>query len=408
MRTRSLALTAIGLLTLGGCASTTPEPSNSPSTSASEEVSAAFGVELVTDALTVPREVATLTGDRLLVSDQVGRVVVIEAGEVRAEPFLDIQSAIMQPTGERLENGLAGFALAPDFETSGVFYTFTTVAPDAADPAGTVRVDTISSWRADPATLVADPASQVVMLEVPTSFPDHVGGELEFDDAGLLFASFGAATGSADAQDPTTISGSIIRIDPVGGSPYAIPADNPFVSGGGAPEVYSYGYRNPWRLDWDAELGLVVAEPMFREKDQQVSVAVAGGNAGYPAVVAAAPRCWDAGEIAAVCETTPDGVTIEPPALEYPAEFGRIVSAAVVIRDSDLAALNDSVLVTDWQDGMLMATPGETPWTFEDIATIDELDSVTLWDAQQSGDDVYVMTTTSSASSGEVYRLIAE
>ncbi len=61
-----------------------------------------------------------------------------------------------------------------------------------------------------------------------------------------------------NGQDPNTLLGSILRIDPSDTSdgPYAIPADNPFADGvDGAPEVFVFGLRNPWRFDFDDETG---------------------------------------------------------------------------------------------------------------------------------------------------------
>lgn len=390
----SIAVASLALVGCGGAA----EPETGEDTSAPE--APALGAELVTDELAVPREVIDLGDGTLLVSDQAGTVVVIEDGEVRDEPFLDVTGRIMPPTSASLELGLAGFEVAPDFDESGIVYTFTTEESDAAD-----RVDRLLSWRADPESLVVDPDSATVILEHEAQGLDHVGGEIEIDDDGLLYTGFGSPGAGVDAQDPDDLAGTIIRIDPTGAAPYGIPDDNPFVDGGGLPEIYSLGYRNPWRLDWDAELGLVVAEAMWTGKHQQVSVPSPGDNAGYPDVGRATPECWVDGEVQQGCDATPEGDPIAPPVLEYGPDVGQIVSAAVVVQGADIAALDGAVLVADWEGSLLAAQPGEAPWPWQELPGV-ELDQALLWDAQQAGDGIYAMATSSSMSGGALYRLV--
>jgi glucose/arabinose dehydrogenase len=44
-------------------------------------------------------------------------------------------------------------------------------------------------------------------------------------------------------------------VDVDSGDPYGIPDDNPFARSGGAPEVWAYGLRNPWRFSFDPSTG---------------------------------------------------------------------------------------------------------------------------------------------------------
>jgi glucose/arabinose dehydrogenase len=68
----------------------------------------------------------------------------------------------------------------------------------------------------------------------------------------------GAGDPQGRAQDTNDLLGKILRIDPTapsGGRAYGIPAGNPFASGGGAPEVWLTGVRNPWRFGFDQASG---------------------------------------------------------------------------------------------------------------------------------------------------------
>jgi glucose/arabinose dehydrogenase len=110
---------------------------------------------------------------------------------------------------------------------------------------------------ADPG--LADPTSETILIREDDPFPNHNGGALAFGPDGYLYAGLGDGGGANDvlgnAQNTSTLLGTILRLDIDGGEPYAIPADNPFVQGGGRPEIWAYGLRNPWRLSFDTATG---------------------------------------------------------------------------------------------------------------------------------------------------------
>src|SRR5207244_290404 len=105
----------------------------------------------------------------------------------------------------------------------------------------------------------ADLSTRSTVITIEDFAPNHNGGGLLFGPDGYLYYSMGDGGGGGDprgnGQNTTDLLGDILRIDPLhssGGKPYAIPSDNPFADGkGGAPEVYVYGLRNPWRFSFD-------------------------------------------------------------------------------------------------------------------------------------------------------------
>lgn len=393
---RCLAL--LVTLTLVGCQDPGSPPAG-PSPSASSEEGTGNGelvidglqIDLVSDEIGVPRDVVNV-GDASLVVDQLGAIWVLDDGELRKEPFLDLRSQVLEPSSSALELGLAGLALAPDFEKSGVLYTFSTTPPRKKDGDDIQRVDVLTRWKADPRTLVVDPDSAKELWTYPRSFLDHVGGELVFDDDGLLYAGVGADTGAEEAQDPNSFDGSVLRLDPKAGK----------------PEVFSYGYRNPFRMTYDSEVGVVVSEPMFSEKDSQVSVPQEGGNAGYPTLSGEVSSCWvDGGtDLELLCQETAEGDPLVPPAFEYPRNFGQIASGAFVYRGDQIPELTDKVIVSDWQGALFVATPGKSPWPYEiwEIPTIEPAPSELLWDinADEAG-TIYLMFVEGNMADGQLY-----
>ena len=63
-----------------------------------------------------------------------------------------------------------------------------------------------------------------------------------------------------ESQNTNRLFGKVLRFDVDSGDPYGIPPTNPFAVSGGAPEVYAYGLRNPWRFNFDR----VTGDPLAR------------------------------------------------------------------------------------------------------------------------------------------------
>ena len=101
----------------------------------------------------------------------------------------------------------------------------------------------------------------------------------------MLYLGLGDSERPRDAQDLGTLRGKIIRIDvreSSDGQRYRVPPDNPFVGVEGArPEVWAYGVRNPWRMSF-AGSGVLVVADVGHAEFEEVSVATAGANLGWP------------------------------------------------------------------------------------------------------------------------------
>jgi glucose/arabinose dehydrogenase len=193
------------------------------------------------------------------VVQQGGRIRVVQDGNVLGGDFLDLTPAV-QFGGEQ---GLLGLAFAPDYAATGRFYVHFSRRPDGNHviarfqrAAGTPRVADAAS-RFD---LRWGGPSGPSFLAQP--FTNHNGGNLVFGPDGYLYLGFGDGGSAGDpanrAQNPATFLGKMLRVDvnvpdsdPQG---YRVPADNPFVTGvpvPALPEIWAFGYRNPWRYSFD-------------------------------------------------------------------------------------------------------------------------------------------------------------
>ena len=193
------------------------------------------------------------------VVQQTGRVRVVTSGTVLPTDFLDL-SAVVRCCGEQ---GLLGMAFAPDYAATGRFYVHFSRKPDGNHVVARFR-------RGTGTPLVADPSSRFDLRWggpdgppfIVQPFSNHNGGNLAFGPDGYLYIGLGDGGSGGDpghrAQSPATLLGKMLRVDvnvpdadPQG---YRIPADNPFLAGlpaGVLPEIWAFGFRNPWRYSFD-------------------------------------------------------------------------------------------------------------------------------------------------------------
>jgi len=193
---------------------------------------------------------------RLFVLEQRGAIRIISGDALLPKPFLDLseeEGGLVRAGGEM---GLLGLAFHPSYATNGLFYIFyTTIRP------GNTLRDVLArcSVSADPD--VANPTC-TELLSIPDFATNHNGGMIEFGQDGYLYIGTGDGGGGGDpnrtSQNLDSLLGKMLRLDvdnPATGLEYGIPADNPFAGGGGRPEIFMTGLRNPWRWTFDRETG---------------------------------------------------------------------------------------------------------------------------------------------------------
>ena len=258
---------------LAGCGdNNVPSPSPIPPVVSIDAPTPTFGtnveMKLVAQVPSLPVLVTSPPHDsRLFVVEREGKIRVIENDLLDVEPFLDLSADVNGPVfTDAGELGLLGLAFHPGYATSGVFFVFYT-AYNPGDPLNEQR-DVLSRCTVsatDPNR--ADAGGCVEVLSIPDLASNHNGGMIEFGADGYLYVGTGdGGTGNpnnSQALDdalPNTraLLGKILRLDidnPVPGLEYGIPADNPYVAGGGRPEIWIRGLRNPWRWSFDRLTG---------------------------------------------------------------------------------------------------------------------------------------------------------
>lgn len=192
--------------------------------------------------------------ERLFIVEQRGviRIFDLTTGTLMPGQFLNIDPLVSGGSSGGDETGFLGLAFHPNYDVNGYFYCYYY----ASGSQTRVRRYTVS---ADPN--VADSSSGVDIISFSQPFSNHNGGTIAFSPVdGYLYVGLGDGGSANDpfnnAQNDSTLLGKMIRIDVDGGTPYAIPPDNPFVGVGGVlPEIWSKGLRNPYRWSFDRDTG---------------------------------------------------------------------------------------------------------------------------------------------------------
>ena len=305
---------------------------------------AQLATELVASGLALPVGVASMPGDgRLFVLEQnTGRVRVVKDGVVQAEPYLDVSADFISGS----ERGLLGLAFHPRYGTSGYVYVYYNEASGAS------RLERYQVDANDPDRV--DPTSAQILLVIDQPFTQHNGGALHFGPHdGFLYLTVGDGGDGGDpfnnAQDPSTLLGSILRLDVDGGSPYAIPPGNPFVGVPGArEEVWALGVRNPWRAGFDSRTGDLYLGDVGQQNREEISVIIEtsppGQNLGW--------RCLE-GTLCTLlpgCGPCPEDGMLDP-VYEYDHNQGCAIVGGEVYRAGNIPGLDGTYFFADYCSG---------------------------------------------------------
>jgi putative heme-binding domain-containing protein len=200
-----------------------------------------------------------------------------------------------------------------------------------------------------------DPASEQILITWLAG--GHNGGDLHFGPDGYFYISTGdgADPNPPDrfdtGQDLSDVLSSVLRIDvdhTDAGKAYSIPVDNPFVKMPGArPEIWAYGFRNPWRMSFDRATGDLWVGDVGWELWEMVYRVRKGGNYGWSVMEGRQP----------VRPESKRGPTpILPPTLDFPHSEAASITGGYVYRGKRLKELVGAYLCGDWMTRKVWAT----------------------------------------------------
>ena len=330
------------------------------------------------------------TSGLIFVTEQRGIIYSFSAGSPQqADIFLDITDRVNRGGNEE---GLLGLVFDPDYQENGYFYVYYS----AADPTRSV----LSRFSLDQEnTDVADPESEVIIIEIPQPYSNHNAGQLAFGPDGYLYIALGDGGSAGDplgnGQNLGTLLGSILRIDVSGLSApwdYEIPADNPFVGTEGArEEIWAFGLRNPWRFSFDSETGLLWAGDVGQSSWEEIDIIAKGANYGWN--IMEGSHCYSP---ATGCNQS--GLTL--PVVEYDHSQGCSVTGGYVYRGDQIPSLQGYYIYGDYCSGNIWALAYNGSVVTENILLVDSELSITTFGEDLAG-NLYILDR-----QGGIYTLV--
>ena len=240
-----------------------------------------------------------------------------------------------------------GIAFHPHWKENG--FVFLCYAYADKIPDGT-KLARFKLTQQDPPVL--DPKSETVLLTWRSG--GHNGASLQFGPDGMLYISTGDSEVPSPpdplntGQDLSDLLSSILRIDvdhAENGKAYAIPADNPFLKTPQAsPEIWAFGFRNPWKISFDAQ-GRLWCGDVGWELWEMIHLVQRGGNHGWSAYEASQP----------IKPETARPEPIIPPVAAHPHTEAASITGGYVYHGTRFPELRGAYIYGDYETGKIWA-----------------------------------------------------
>jgi glucose/arabinose dehydrogenase len=292
--------------------------------------------------------------------------------------FLNISGRVLN-SGEA---GLLGIAFHPDFATNGeVFVSYVESS----------QISVISRFHSFDSNLTLDPASEEILLTVIQPQDNHNGGDIHFGQDGFLYIGFGDGGGTQEnGQNTTTLLGAMVRIDVDIAMGYDIPPGNPFagntpsvqgVCGANCPEIYAWGFRNPWRFSFDSVTDELWVADVGQGAWEEVDRVELGENYGWNTREGA--HCFNP---SSGCSTA--GLT--DPITEYSHSLGNSITGGFVYHGTAIPGLQGHYVFGDFVSGRIWAVPADSPIGTTPTQIADTTHSISAF-AEGVNGEIYVV-----------------
>lgn len=351
--------------------------------------------------------------ERIYVTEKSGRLRWADPGDLDATTALDLEEVIVTQQGL----GLSSMAFDPEFETNGAIYLAyaTTCERSAVCPSEEemgdylANVSRVSRFTSSDGGLSFPLESEEVIVDAWQPADTHMVDQLVFDADGMLMVSLGDGGCCGDpqrlAQDLSALNGKILRLDVSGGGEgYAVPPDNPFVDREGAePAIWARGFRNPWRMSFDRELGTLWVGDVGQSTWEEVNIVERGGNYGWSQVEG--PECY---------REDCDLEAFTAPVAWYDHSYGKSVIGGFVYRGEALPDLVGAYIFGDyarrqvwalWTEEGHLDSEASVDGPYAEQLLLEADDGITSFAEDMSGELYVLLSAGHEDAPGAIYRL---
>ncbi len=358
-------------------------------------------LQRVYESLAVERPVSIVIppdgSKRQFLVEQTGKIKIMPGDEKGSEAKVFIDLSDRKMAEKDFEEGLLGLAFHPKFKENGKFY----VSYSQQGPKRT----RISEFKTSDGA-VADLSTERILMEIQQPEWNHNSGNLLFNPKdGFLYICVGDGGFKNGIfmlpQKLTRWNGKVLRIDVDGKSPgrnYGIPKDNPFVDDPNAcPEIYAFGFRNPWGSWIDPDTGLFWLADVGQDVWEEIDLVEKGGNYGWEYREGAHDQAFRKSlmELLLRKSDPPRGTEFIDPVHEYSHADGLSITGGFVYRGKKIPALQGYYIYGDWKLG--------TVWGLKiDEKTKKVIDNVVLFKAKDNAEEKFNWTAFGADKDGEV------
>jgi uncharacterized repeat protein (TIGR01451 family) len=344
---------------------------------------------------------------RLFVLERAGSIRVIRNGALLSTPYLAINSKVQSSNNG--EQGLLGLEFDPNFETNGTFYiNYTTNASGFNNDTVVARYQ-VANPNADVANVLT--VTHLITIDQPQT--NHNGGDLHFGPDGYLYLGMGDGGNGDDVGDghapegngqaPGTLLGKMLRINVRGVPTYTIPPTNPFTQTAGyRPEIWSLGWRNPWRFSFDRGTGDMYVGDVGQNCWEEISYEPAGspGGKNYGWRHEEGFRQFVPGGASNCNRPASTLITTTKPITAYSHSFGSAVTGGYVYRGQQYPWMRGVYFYSDSGSGRIWAIQQISPGVWAGSQKIGPSYNVTAFGEDEQG-ELYV----TAYGQGGIYKL---
>lgn len=386
------------LLIINACNNNAPT-NNAASTN---DTSTTVKYQLVTEAVNFPVEMVAApdSSHRLFISDLSGKIYIMQNGKVLPQPFIDISSKLEQKDSTAQMKAVFSIAFHPQFATNKKFYICYNAPADNDSDKCKLQVSEFTANTTDANT--ASLATEHKIFAVNGGSVGVDDCEIAFGPDGYLYISIGdngTALPQRQAQNLNSYYGKLLRID-VNKTPYAIPADNPFVKTKNAkPEIWCYGLRRLWRFSFDEQTNLFLGADVGDKLQEEVDVLQKGGNYGWPV---------KEGDSLAVANV--DTTNFIAPINTYTHQLGICVIGGHVYHGNALPRLQNNYVFADYNGHLFSMYKSNNQWQRQTLHVSNAPDDAFLIVSvdKDENNELYLLGTrnTKTGFKGAIYKLV--